>query len=156
MRLTLNKIVVTRCRNHCQPIEATRQIMTDILREVRSLINNLAMSRIPHYLIPLSHFQNVLTSATKGPASPIQTHLAFSLCSAIPFVMPRRPERHTGGLITSTFLRGHKRVTTLVTHPHTCVPFMHKDIHLFHGYLNSVLKKQYIYINIYINVVLCL
>ncbi len=58
--------------------------MTDILREISSLIDNLAMSRIPHYLIPLSLVQNVLTSATAGPASPIQTHLAFSLGSAIP------------------------------------------------------------------------
>ncbi len=85
MRLNLfNKVVVTRCENHCQPIEATRQIMTGMLREGSSLIDNVAMSRIPHYLIPLSLVQNVLTSATAGPASPIQTHLAFSLGSAIP------------------------------------------------------------------------
>ncbi len=58
--------------------------MIDMLREVSSLINNLAMSRISHYLIPLSLVQNVLTSATAGPANPIQTHLAFSLGSAIP------------------------------------------------------------------------
>ncbi len=56
-------------------------------------------------------------------------------------VMPRRT--HTGGLITSTFLRGRKRVIhepsasnwlgefllqvalSQETHPHTCVPFMH-------------------------------
>ncbi len=85
MRLTpFNKVVVTRCENRCQPIEATHQIMTDMLREVISLIDNLAMSRIPHYLIPLSLVQNILTSAIAGPASPIQTHLAFSLGSAIP------------------------------------------------------------------------
>ncbi len=58
--------------------------MTDMLREVSSSIDNLAMGRIPHYLIPLSLFQNILTSATAGPASPTQTHLAFSLGSAIP------------------------------------------------------------------------
>ncbi len=58
--------------------------MTDMLCKVSSLIDNLAMSRIPHYLIPLSLVQNVLTSATAGLASPIQTHLAFSLRSAIP------------------------------------------------------------------------
>ncbi len=59
-------------------------LMTDMLREVSSSIDNLAMGRIPHYLIPLSLVQNILTSATAGPASPIQTHLAFSLGSAIP------------------------------------------------------------------------
>ncbi len=86
MRLTqFNKIVITRCTNRCHPIEATHQIMTDMLREVSSLIDNLAMSRISHYLIPLSPVQNVLTSATAGPASPIQIHLVFSLGSAILF-----------------------------------------------------------------------
>ncbi|KAF4103555.1 hypothetical protein G5714_016438 [Onychostoma macrolepis] len=59
-------------------------LMTDMLREVSSLIDNLAMGRIPHYLIPLNLVQNILASATMGPASPIQTHLAFSLGSAIP------------------------------------------------------------------------
>ncbi len=85
LRLTpFNKVVVTRCENRCQPIEATSQIMTDMLREVSSSIDNLAMGRIPHYLIPLSLVQNILTSATAGPASPIQTQLAFFLGSAIP------------------------------------------------------------------------
>ncbi len=55
-----------------------------MLCEVSSSIDNLAMGRIPHYLIPLSLVQNILTSATAGPASPIQTHLAFYLGSAIP------------------------------------------------------------------------
>ncbi len=58
--------------------------MTDMLRELSSLIDNLAMSRIPNYLIPLSLVQNIITSVTAGPASPIQTHLAPSLGSAIP------------------------------------------------------------------------
>ncbi len=58
-------------------------LMTDMLRKVSASIDNLAMGRIPHYLIPLSLVQNILTSATAGPASPIQTHLAFSLGSAI-------------------------------------------------------------------------
>ncbi len=70
--------------NRCQPIEATHQIMTDMLRKVSSLIDNLARSRIPHYFIPLSLVQNILTLATAGPACHIQTHLTFSLGSAIP------------------------------------------------------------------------
>ncbi len=73
-----------RCENRCQPIEATCQVMTDMLRDVSSLIDNLAMSRIPHDMIPLSLVQNILTSATAGPASPIQTQLNFSLGNAIP------------------------------------------------------------------------
>ncbi len=59
-------------------------LMGDMLREVSSSIDNLTMGRIPHNLIPLSLVQNILTSATAGPASPIQTHLTFSLGSAIP------------------------------------------------------------------------
>ncbi len=59
-------------------------LTTDMLQEVSSSIHILAMGRIPHYLIPLSLIQNILTSATTGLASPIQTHLAFSLGSAIP------------------------------------------------------------------------
>ncbi len=88
MRLTpFNKVVITRCENRCQPVEETHQIMTDMLRELSSLIDNLVTIRIPHYLIPLSLVQNVLTSATAGPTSPIQTHLAFSLGSIVPLYL---------------------------------------------------------------------
>ncbi len=91
LRLTpFNKVVVTRCENRCQPIEATRQIMTDRLRHVSSLIDNLAMSNIPHYLIPLSFVQNVVTLSTAGPASPIQTHLAPSLVTLFPYTQTRK------------------------------------------------------------------
>ncbi len=55
-----------------------------MLREVSSSVKNLGIGRIPHYSMPLSLVQNILTSATTGPASLIQTHLAFSLGSAIP------------------------------------------------------------------------
>ncbi len=85
MRLTpFNKVDVTRCENRCRPIEATLEVMTDMLRKVSSLIDNLAMARMPHYLIPLSLVQNILTLATAGPASPIKTPLAFSMGSAFP------------------------------------------------------------------------
>ncbi len=65
-------------------VQLLTMLMADMLREVSSSIDNLAMGRIPHYLIPLNLVQNILTSATMGPTSPIQTHLAFSLGSAIP------------------------------------------------------------------------
>ncbi len=51
IEINFNKVIVTRCENRGQPIEATRQIMTGMLREVSSLTDNLAMSRIPHYLV---------------------------------------------------------------------------------------------------------
>ncbi|KAF4100048.1 hypothetical protein G5714_018244 [Onychostoma macrolepis] len=70
-------------QNNVAQTQLLTTLMTDMLREVSSSIDNLAMGRIPHYLIPLSLIQNILTSATVGPSSPIQTHLAFSLGSAI-------------------------------------------------------------------------
>ncbi len=44
--------------------------MTDMLREVSSSIDNLAMGRIPHYLIPLSLVQNTAGLA-RGSAIPL-------------------------------------------------------------------------------------
>ncbi len=71
-------------QNNLAQTQLLTTLMTDMLREVSSSIDNLAMGRIPHYLIPFSLVQNILTSATAGPSNPIQTHLAFSLGSAIP------------------------------------------------------------------------
>ncbi|XDV17338.1 hypothetical protein PO909_023217 [Leuciscus waleckii] len=68
-------------------------LMSDMLREVSSSMDNLAMGRIPPYLIPLSLVQTVLASATTAPTDPIQTHLAYSLGSAIPlYVDPTQRE----------------------------------------------------------------
>lgn len=68
-------------------------LMTDMLREVSSSIDSLAMGRIPPYLIPLSLVQNVLASAITTPADPLQVHLAYSLGSAIPlYVDPEQRE----------------------------------------------------------------
>ncbi len=71
-------------QNDLAQTQLLKTLMTNMLREVSSSIDNLAMDRIPHYLIALSLVQNILTLATAAPASPIQTHLAFSLGSAIP------------------------------------------------------------------------
>ncbi|XDV47186.1 hypothetical protein PO909_016886 [Leuciscus waleckii] len=69
------------------------RLMSDMLREVSSSMDNLAMGRIPPYLIPLSLVQTVLASATTAPTDPIQTHLAYSLGSAIPlYVDPTQRE----------------------------------------------------------------
>ncbi len=62
-------------------------------------------------------------------------------------VMPRRPERHTGGFITSTFLRGRRRVKA--NNLSLCLPwakrddFLHKDIHLLHA-IETIYSRQYI------------
>ncbi|XDV29270.1 hypothetical protein PO909_032407 [Leuciscus waleckii] len=58
-------------------------LMSDMLREVSSSMDSLAMGRIPPYLIPISLVQAVLASAATTPTDPIQTHLAYSLGSAI-------------------------------------------------------------------------
>ncbi|XDV17752.1 hypothetical protein PO909_023571 [Leuciscus waleckii] len=68
-------------------------LMSDMLREISSSMDSLAMGRIPPYLIPLSLVQAVLASATTTPTDPIQTHLAYSLGSAIPlYVDPAQRE----------------------------------------------------------------
>ncbi|ROL42748.1 hypothetical protein DPX16_8665 [Anabarilius grahami] len=54
-----------------------------MLREVSLSMDSLAMGRIPPYLVPLSLVQTVLASAAVRPTDPIQTHLAYSLGSAI-------------------------------------------------------------------------
>lgn len=65
-------------------IQLLNTFIADMLREVSTSIDSLAMGRIPPYLIPISLVQNILASATTGPATPIQAHLAYSLGSAIP------------------------------------------------------------------------
>ncbi len=112
-------MAVSRVRQGCsgatargQPIKATRQIMTNMLREVSSLIENLAMNRIPHYLIPLSLVQNVLTSATAGPVSLIQTHLAFSLGSIIPLYIDQEAGDLGTPMSKSTLLKSLRIMIT--------------------------------------------
>lgn len=58
-------------------------LMSDMLREVSSSIDSLAMGRIPPYLVPLSLVQTVLTSATTHPPDLLQAHLAYSLGGSI-------------------------------------------------------------------------
>ncbi|KAL1249523.1 hypothetical protein QQF64_020528 [Cirrhinus molitorella] len=75
---------------HAQLVTA---LMTDMLREVSSSVDSLAMGRIPPYLVPLSLVQTVLASATSGPTNPLQAHLAYSLGSAIPLhIAPEQGE----------------------------------------------------------------
>ncbi len=57
--------------------------MSDMLREVSSSIDSLAMGRIPPYLVPLSLVQTVLSSATAHPPDSLQAHLAYSLGGSI-------------------------------------------------------------------------
>ncbi len=61
--------------------------------------------------IPLSPVQNVLISATAGPASPIQTRFAFSLGSAIPlYVDPKAGDQYQAEIKISPFFRQHSFV----------------------------------------------
>ncbi|RXN33033.1 pumilio -like protein [Labeo rohita] len=58
-------------------------LMSDMLREVSSSIDSLAMGRIPPYLVPLSLLQTVLSSVTTHPPDSLQAHLAYSLGGSI-------------------------------------------------------------------------
>lgn len=68
-------------------------LLNDMLREISSSIDSLAMSRIPPYLVPVDLVQEILTHATRDLVTPIQAHLAYTLGSAIPiYVNPRERE----------------------------------------------------------------
>ena len=58
--------------------------MEDFLREVSS-IDNLAMNRIPSYLVAIATEHDILTSTTTVTVKPLQVHLAYGLGSEIPF-----------------------------------------------------------------------
>ena len=87
------KQLFTVFQNDFAQTQLVTALMTDMLREVSSSIDSLAMGRIPPYLIPLSLVQTVLASAITTPTDPLQIHLAYSLGSAIPlYVDPAQRE----------------------------------------------------------------
>ena len=87
------KQLFTVFQNDFAQTQLVTALMTDMLREISSSIDSLAMGRIPPYLIPLSLVQNVLASAINAPTDPLQIHLAYSLGSAIPlYVDPEQKE----------------------------------------------------------------
>lgn len=68
-------------------------LLGDMLRDISSSVDSLAMSRIPPYLVPLTLVQEILATATRDQVSPLQAHLAFTLGSAIPiYVNPENRE----------------------------------------------------------------
>ena len=82
--VTSIKQMFTVFQNDFAQTQLVTALMTDMLREVSSSLDSLAMGRIPPYLIPLSLVQDVLASAVTTPTDPIQIHLAYSLGSVIP------------------------------------------------------------------------
>ncbi|KAF7643479.1 hypothetical protein LDENG_00238730, partial [Lucifuga dentata] len=61
-------------------------------QEVSSSVDSLARGQIPSYLVPLSLVQSILQDAT-GSTTEIQSHLAYSLGSAVPiYVHPKARE----------------------------------------------------------------
>ncbi|KAF4103869.1 hypothetical protein G5714_014856 [Onychostoma macrolepis] len=70
-------------QNDVSQTQLVTTLMSDMLREVSSSIDSLAMGRIPPYLVPLSLVQTVLSSATAHPPDSLQAHLAYSLGGSI-------------------------------------------------------------------------
>lgn len=54
------------------------QNMSDMLWDIGSSVDSLAIGRIPPYLIPLSLVQNILTTVTRDIVTPLQAYLAYS------------------------------------------------------------------------------
>lgn len=68
-------------------------LMSDMLRDVGSSVDSLAMSRIPPYLVPLTLVQDILATATRDLVTPLQAHLAYTLGSSVPtYVDPEARE----------------------------------------------------------------
>ncbi|ROJ25355.1 Retrovirus-related Pol polyprotein from transposon 412 [Anabarilius grahami] len=82
---TVNSVkqLFTLFQNDFAQTQLVTALMTDMLREVSSSMDSLAMGRIPPYLVPLSLVQTVLASAAVRPSDSLQIHLAYSLGSAI-------------------------------------------------------------------------
>jgi hypothetical protein len=66
-------------------VQLARMLMEDFLREVSSSSDNLAMNRIPSYLVAIAMEHDILTSTTTVTVKPLQVHLAYGLGSEIPF-----------------------------------------------------------------------
>ncbi|XP_038132013.1 uncharacterized protein LOC119777274 [Cyprinodon tularosa] len=82
---TLTEVV----KNDLMYTQVVRDLMQDLIQEVGESVNSLAEGRIPPYLVPVELVENVLKSAVTGALQSPQTHLAYSLGSAIPiFVDP--------------------------------------------------------------------
>ncbi|RXN02210.1 nuclease HARBI1 [Labeo rohita] len=70
-------------QNDVAHTQLVASLMSDMLREVSSSIDSLAMGRIPPYLVPLSLVQTVLSSITTHPPDSLQAHLTYSLGGSI-------------------------------------------------------------------------
>ena len=65
-------------------------LMSDMLQEIGSSIDSLAMGRIPPYLVALTLVQEVLTTATWEAVTDLQARLAYTLGNAVPiYVNPQ-------------------------------------------------------------------
>ena len=68
-------------------------LMSDMIRDIGSSVDSLAIGRIPPYLVPLSLVQDLLATATRELVTPLQAHLAYTLGSAVPiYVDPEARE----------------------------------------------------------------
>lgn len=73
--------------------QLVNSLMSDMLRDIGSSVDSLAMGRIPPYLVPLSLVQSLLTTATRDLVTPLQAHLAYTLGNAVPiYVNPEDRE----------------------------------------------------------------
>ena len=65
-------------------VQLVQLLLEDFLREVSSSMDHWARNRSPPDLMPHSMVENILTAATSTTIRPLQSHLVYSLGSAIP------------------------------------------------------------------------
>ncbi|XP_049320128.1 uncharacterized protein LOC125781104 [Astyanax mexicanus] len=74
-------------------IQVINMLLNDMLQEVGSSVDSLAMGKIPAYLVPLTLVQEILSRATREEVTDLQAHLAYTLGSAVPlYVNPENRE----------------------------------------------------------------
>ena len=68
-------------------------LMSNLIRDISSSVDTLAMGRIPPYLVSLALVQDFLSTATRELVNPLQAHLYYTLGSAVPiYVNPEACE----------------------------------------------------------------
>lgn len=95
-------------------VNSPNMLMNDMLLDIGSSVDSLAMGKIPPYLIPLSLVQNILSTTTRDVVTPLQAHLAHTLGSVVPIFVD--PEAREVGFIINLPINAEVQTPSLVAY----------------------------------------
>lgn len=107
-------------------VQKVQVLMQDLLREVSSVVDSLALNRIPSYLVPVELVRDILNPVLQGTTQTLQVHLAYSLGSAIPIHV--NPEAQEIGFLLNLPIINTKNIYRLKSVLN--VGFWSQDIHI--------------------------